>query len=116
MLNPSVALGSITCTKVLVNEGVPSTRWGHSAAVYKEKLYILGGRNEQDIIDLHEFDAEELKWRSIDIQGPLPKARRRHSCLFVSGSLIMFGGFDGNFYNDMNILDFTKPSKQIIQI
>ena len=46
----------------------------------------------------------------------MPKARRRHSSLFVSGSLIMFGGFDGNFFNDLNILDFTKTQKTIIQI
>jgi hypothetical protein len=28
----------------------------------------------------------------------------------------MFGGFDGNFYNDLNILDFSRPNKQIINI
>lgn len=109
-------LTTITCTKIDVQEGIPSTRWGHSAATYKDKLYILGGRNEHDIIDLHEFDPAEMKWRAIDIQGQLPKPRRRHSSLFVSGSLIMFGGFDGNFYNDMNILDFSKPLKSLIQI
>ena len=49
----------IICTKINVTEGIPSTRWGHSAATYKDKLYILGGRNEHDIIDLHEFDPEE---------------------------------------------------------
>jgi Kelch motif len=47
-----------------------------------------------------------MKWKELDIAGPLPKARRRHSSLFVNGSLVMFGGFDGNFFNDLNILDF----------
>jgi hypothetical protein len=31
--------------------------------------------------------------------------------VFVSGALIMFGGFDGGFYNDLHILDFQKPYK-----
>jgi len=106
----------IICTKINITEGVPSTRWGHSSAAANGKLYVLGGRNEQDIIDLHEFDLDKLKWKAIDIMQPLPKARRRHSCLLVSGALVMFGGFDGNFYNDLNILDLTKPHKQIIQI
>ncbi len=47
-----------------------------------------------------------MKWKELDIVGPLPKARRRHSALFISGSLVMFGGFDGNFYDDLNVLDF----------
>jgi len=28
----------------------------------------------------------------------------------------MFGGFDGTFYNDLNLLDFTRPSKQVLSI
>jgi len=36
--------------------------------------------------------------------------------VFVSGTLIMFGGFDGNFYNDMHILDLHQSSKQTISI
>jgi hypothetical protein len=39
---------------------------------------------------------------------PLPKPRRRHSCIFVSNCLVMFGGFDGEFYNDLNVMDMTK--------
>ena len=39
-------------------DGLPTTRWGHAASVYDDKLYILGGRNECDISDLHCFDIE----------------------------------------------------------
>jgi hypothetical protein len=31
--------------------------------------------------------------------------------VFVSGALVMFGGFDGSFFNDINILDFQGPEK-----
>jgi hypothetical protein len=71
----------------------------------------LGGRNEQDINDLHEYSHEEQVWREINVSGDLPKPRRRHSSIFVSGALVMFGGFDGNFFHDMHILDFQKPLK-----
>ena len=57
----------IACTKVNTTEGVPSTRWGHSSASLNGKLYILGGRNEHDIIDLHEFNPEDNKWNAINI-------------------------------------------------
>ena len=36
----------------------------------------------------------------------MPKPRRRHSAVFVSSTLVMFGGFDGEFFNDMHLLNF----------
>ena len=55
----------VTCTEINVAEGVPSTRWGHASATYKGELYILGGRNEADIIDIHKFNFKSLKWTEI---------------------------------------------------
>ena len=43
---------SITCTKVVV-PNAPSTRWGHGSAVQNSThLYIMGGRNENDVSDI----------------------------------------------------------------
>jgi hypothetical protein len=47
-----------------------------------------------------------MRWKELDVQGLAPVPRRRHSAIFVSGSIVMFGGFDGKFYDDLNILDF----------
>lgn len=44
------------------NDLVPSTRWGHTANVYQDKMYVLGGRNEVDICDLFIFDPKTMKW------------------------------------------------------
>jgi hypothetical protein len=42
----------ITCTKVVV-PNAPSTRWGHGSAVQNSThLYIMGGRNENDVSDI----------------------------------------------------------------
>ena len=60
---------------------------------------------------MHEFDPLTMKWREIEFNGVLPKPRRRHSALFVSNSLVMFGGFDGNFFNDLNIVDLNQTTK-----
>lgn len=40
----------------------PSSRWGHSACVYKDKIYVLGGRNSIDISDLHCYDLASKSW------------------------------------------------------
>jgi N-acetylneuraminic acid mutarotase len=106
----------VIVTKVNVTEGAPTTRWGHAAATFDGKLYIMGGRNEQDVADLHEFDPAQNKWREIEIADPKPKPRRRHSAVFISGSLIMFGGFDGTFYNDINILNLRKDDPSTVTI
>ena len=87
---------------------VPSTRWGHAAAVHGNKLFILGGRNNDDINDLHSFDLDQKRWSQIEIGHPMPKARRRHSAVFVSSTIAMFGGFDGEFFNDMHLLHFDQ--------
>lgn len=90
---------------------MPSTRWGHAAAVMDEtKLFVLGGRNESDVSDIHCFDIENNRWESIEIGHPIPKPRRRHSCILVSNCLVMFGGFDGEFFNDINIMDLSRYS------
>jgi hypothetical protein len=47
-------------------------------------------------------------WCLLEVGHPLPKPRRRHSCIFVSKCLIMFGGFDGEFYNDLHVMDMAK--------
>jgi hypothetical protein len=57
-----------------------------------------------------------MKWREIEISEPKPKPRRRHSAIFLSGSLAMFGGFDGGFYNDLNILDLESTKSSIIDV
>ncbi len=104
--NPAETNATVEASKINVSQGAPTTRWGHAATTYQGKLYILGGRNEQDVIDLHEFDPDQMKWKEIEFCDMKPKPRRRHSAVFVSGALIMFGGFDGSFYNDLHVIDF----------
>jgi hypothetical protein len=45
-----------------------------------------------------------MEWKQIIIGHEPPKSRRRLSCIIVSKHLVMFGGFDGEFYNDLNIM------------
>ena len=93
---------------------VPSTRWGHSASVLDDKLYILGGRNELDVSDLYCFDMASSTWSKLESQQA-PKPRRRHSSVFISTTLVMFGGFDGEFYNDLHVFH-TKPRSDKVSV
>ena len=37
-----------------------------------------------------------------------PSPRRRHSSAFVGSSLLVFGGFNGEYYNDLYFLTFNE--------
>jgi len=80
-----------------------------------DKLIILGGRNDQDINDIHCFNIRTMNWKEIKVGHPIPKPRRRLSCILVSNSLVMFGGFDSEFYNDLHALNLDIVSNQHIQ-
>ena len=100
----------VTCSKLDMRGmgPIPSSRWGHAATVSNDKLFILGGRNNEDINDLYCFDIHNKRWTKIDIGHPMPKPRRRHSAIFVASTIVMFGGFDGDFFNDMHLMHFTR--------
>lgn len=49
------------------NSKLPSTRWGHAAAEYNDKVYVLGGRNDIDLGDLFVFDPETGTWTEVEI-------------------------------------------------
>ena len=108
----------VVCEKLNFEKGacIPSTRWGHAASMHNDQVYILGGRNEIDVSDLYSFDPETKKWTEIQISQRVPKPRRRHSAVFVASSLIMFGGFDGDFYNDLYALHLNEIRKNEVRI
>ncbi len=83
---------------------LPDARWGHSAAVYEGKMYIFGGRNHDDLNDIYSFDFEERRWARVDTTCN-PEPRRRHSAAFIGRTMVMFGGFDGNFFNDFSMIN-----------
>lgn len=71
----------------------------------------MGGRNEIDLDDLLVYDPNSNTWTKIELIQRIPKPRRRHSAVFVSSSLVMFGGFDSEFYDDIYALHIKAAAK-----
>lgn len=65
--DPNNIENRVKCSQINVKQGVPTTRWGHAAATYKERLYVIGGRNDKDVNDIHEFDYEKMTWRELEL-------------------------------------------------
>ena len=81
------------------------TRWGHTSAVFDNKIYVFGGRFSNDLQDILIIDPEKNNLKHLRVHGSIPKARRRHTSTFVGGCMVVFGGFNGEYFNDLNYIN-----------
>lgn len=85
-----------------MSSGTLLNRWGHSCLLFEGRVYIWGGRVNatKDANDLLVFDPADGSVRQVKTEGSTPSARRRHSAVVVGRSLLVFGGYSGQYYND----------------
>ena len=88
------------------------TRWGHTSGVYDDKIYVFGGRFCNDLNDILILDPQKDQITTAKIQGDVPKARRRHSSCFLGSSMLIFGGFNGEYFNDLHYINIVHPKKK----
>jgi hypothetical protein len=89
------------------------TRWGHTSAVFQDKICIFGGRFCNDLSDILIIDPSKDMVSILKITGESPKARRRHSACFLGNSMLIFGGFNGEYFNDLYYLTVKLPKKKL---
>ena len=88
------------------------TRWGHSSSVYDGKIYVFAGRFSNDLNDLLVIDLENQVIKPV-MKNPkdAPIPRRRHCATFIGSSLVLFGGFNGQYFNDLHYINVDDPHK-----
>ena len=69
--------------------------------MYDGKIHIFGGRFSSDLNDLLILDIDKNEIKAVKTSIEVPKARRRHSSCFVGSCMVIFGGFNGEYYNDL---------------
>ncbi|CAG8454573.1 5924_t:CDS:10 [Diversispora eburnea] len=75
-----------------VNKG-PSSRSGHSACAYDNKIYIFGGTDGRKCFnDIWSFNVETGIWTELSCIGYFPEPRERHAAILVDDVLYVFGG------------------------
>ncbi|XP_035204652.1 kelch domain-containing protein 3-like isoform X2 [Stegodyphus dumicola] len=114
----------------------PCGRRSHSAAVYENELYIIGGYNaltQEHHNDIYKFSPEKNAWIEMHAKGDGPCPRRRHCSCVVGNRLFLFGGSsppsDESIFldisegfqklidhSDLYVLDFFPSLKTLCQL
>jgi hypothetical protein len=92
------------------------SRWGHSSAVYDGKIYLFAGRFSNDLNDVLVIDVQNNSLKTLktgNAAGEAPKARRRHCAGFVGSCMIAFGGFNGEYYNDLHYINVFELNSRV---
>jgi hypothetical protein len=100
----------------------PSPRWGHTANFVNDDMVVFGGRNTADLNDIHvlrllTFSSSgpiTMSWTTcivkMNVPGHIITPRRRPATVVVNNNVIIFGGFDGTFFNDIHALKLINPT------
>jgi len=71
------------------------SRYGHSVCGYNGKIYIFGGRNDDDgsIKLVSCFDIVTSSWVNCQTSGQVPEARDGHGCTLIDSIMFIHGGY-----------------------
>lgn len=84
------------------------TRWGHSSAVFNAKICVFGGRFSSDLNDTLVIDLQTNIIKQIKTNAEAPQARRRHCAGFIGSNMLVFGGFNGQYFQDLHYINMGK--------
>ena len=98
----------------------PSERYGHSAVEYQGKVFIFGGRNDNQASNaVHVFDTSTMSFTDGLTTGSPPGARDGHAACRVGKEMYIYGGYEdemGLFPNDIYALDLERMHWQQVVI
>lgn len=92
------------------------SRWGHSSVVFDGKIYVFAGRFSSDLNDVLVIDVKTNSLKGLKMGGgssDQPKPRRRHCAGFVGSCMIVFGGFNGEYFNDLLYINVFELSVRV---
>jgi N-acetylneuraminic acid mutarotase len=77
-----------------VSEECPEPRAGHSAILFEDKMYVYGGKNEENnkLNDFWSFDLTTFEWQRLADADNVGLSRSGHSVCVYENHMIVFGG------------------------
>lgn len=114
-----VLFNDLWCYNLLTNKWhqiknrgeVPAPRRYHSCVVYKDNLFIFGGRYQTGRFNnLYQFSFVTQMWMQVNCCGDIPSQRAAMSAVVLGDAMYIFGGFDGarekNDFYKLDLLTF----------
>ncbi|PXF42157.1 hypothetical protein BWQ96_08135 [Gracilariopsis chorda] len=78
-------------------QGAPNRRCKHSAVLYKDKMFVVGGFQYKDgdnyaLTDIHALDLTSFTWSNFKIDESAPQALQGHKAVVCGNSMYILGG------------------------
>ncbi len=95
----------------------PMARHFHGAVTVGSCFYVLFGKSNGYMNDVHRFDPAARRWDKIDSENSAPSRRYGHTVVEWGGDIYVFGGFDdfGLRCNDLWRFDCERREWSAVQ-
>jgi len=99
----------------------PSARSYFSTSVYKDSVYVFGGRgwptvDNEDKQDMWQYNATVNFWYNKEITGIVIPHRWGHSCITFEQTLMVFGGYSTPEIKEMGVGDVNEVWRYDLEI
>lgn len=99
----------------------PSARSYFSTTVYKDSIYVFGGRgwvtvDNEDKQDIWQYNSTENFWYNKEITGVIIPRRWGHSCITFVSTLIVFGGKSSTNGAELGVGDMNEVWRYDLEI
>ena len=82
------------CSRIDTKGKVPPDRSAHTAVVYKDSMFVLGGWDGSvSNNDFYVFHFRSHTWEVVSYSGTPPPCVRSHSTVIYKDSMVVFGGY-----------------------
>jgi hypothetical protein len=108
----AIVSAAVSWHELSANGSWPAPRHSHSAVVSRERDWMLlfGGNMFDPVNQLFRYDIAKSEWAQLKLPGA-PSKREGHSATMTrSGQMVVFGGYNGKFLNDVHVLTLWPPT------
>lgn len=103
---------------VKTNGELPCGRNGHTATLYENEIYVIGGwnsSNPQTTREIYKLNLESFDWKKIHPTEDYLVSCNMHSANLYQNKIFVFRGGDGTHYlNDLHSYDILNNSWQLV--
>jgi N-acetylneuraminic acid mutarotase len=94
-------------SNITSRSGHPRSRFGHTAVVYQNSMFVFGGWDGHDTLqELCEYNFPSNMWCHLPPRGSPPRGRYRHTAVVCGDSMFTFGGVDKTQYRFPDLHEF----------